>query len=179
MLGNLRHCPECGYDLAGLPQTHRCPECGLSFDATTMAYEGRRGDTYPILALRILLTLWIGSAMLLALVRQEIMTWKWNALVGVLVAWWWYRWLRRRRPFYVLLTETEVIYREGGQEKLRVDLGRVWRAEYLSFSKEIALLGNEAMRIAVIPDLRQQDSAVLAELCAAINERSGFDAAAD
>lgn len=29
----LTHCPECNYDLRGLPADHTCPECGLKYDA--------------------------------------------------------------------------------------------------------------------------------------------------
>ena len=28
----LRRCPECRYELAGLPRTGRCPECGFEYD---------------------------------------------------------------------------------------------------------------------------------------------------
>ena len=28
----LHRCPECNYDLAGLPAAHRCPECGFEYD---------------------------------------------------------------------------------------------------------------------------------------------------
>jgi len=28
----LTHCPQCGYDLAGLPRRHNCPECGFAYD---------------------------------------------------------------------------------------------------------------------------------------------------
>ena len=28
----LKHCPECNYDLIGLPRAHNCPECGFEYD---------------------------------------------------------------------------------------------------------------------------------------------------
>ena len=28
----LKHCPECNYDLRGLPYVHSCPECGVEYD---------------------------------------------------------------------------------------------------------------------------------------------------
>ena len=28
----LKRCPECDYDLIGLPQAHNCPECGIEYD---------------------------------------------------------------------------------------------------------------------------------------------------
>jgi len=30
----LHRCPECEYDLTGLPAAHRCPECGFEYDET-------------------------------------------------------------------------------------------------------------------------------------------------
>ena len=30
----LHRCPECDYDLTGLPASHRCPECGFEYDET-------------------------------------------------------------------------------------------------------------------------------------------------
>jgi hypothetical protein len=30
----LHRCPECEYDLRGLPAAHRCPECGFEYDET-------------------------------------------------------------------------------------------------------------------------------------------------
>jgi len=33
----LRRCPECGYDLSGLPADHRCPECGFDYDRSMFA----------------------------------------------------------------------------------------------------------------------------------------------
>ena len=28
----LKCCPECDYDLGGLPYAHNCPECGIEYD---------------------------------------------------------------------------------------------------------------------------------------------------
>ena len=36
LLGPLRHCPHCRYDLTGLPRNHRCPECGQPYDETML-----------------------------------------------------------------------------------------------------------------------------------------------
>lgn len=36
----LRRCPQCDYDLAGLPRRHRCPECGFEYDPSMFALYG-------------------------------------------------------------------------------------------------------------------------------------------
>ncbi len=36
----LKECPECGYDLTGLPAKHSCPECGFAYDASTFVLNG-------------------------------------------------------------------------------------------------------------------------------------------
>ncbi|MCH8342539.1 MAG: hypothetical protein IH983_00950 [Planctomycetes bacterium] len=56
----LKHCPECGYDLATLPRDHRCPECGFEYDASMFIITGNvrhaRG-TWGELAAYVALTL--------------------------------------------------------------------------------------------------------------------------
>jgi hypothetical protein len=55
---------------------------------------------------------------------------------------------------------------------MRLDLRRVWSAEYSSLSQEVTLLGSEGQRIGAIPDLGGLDYARICELCRAINERA-------
>src|SRR5215468_1246990 len=38
----LTHCPDCGYDLRGLPARHRCPECGFEYDEHTRVWKPSR-----------------------------------------------------------------------------------------------------------------------------------------
>lgn len=52
----IRSCPNCGYDLSGLPAKHRCPECGFLYDphAVVIELHGKRfrgGDIYGLIAL--------------------------------------------------------------------------------------------------------------------------------
>ncbi len=35
----LTECPQCGYSLRGLPETHHCPECGLAYDAASELFK--------------------------------------------------------------------------------------------------------------------------------------------
>src|SRR5262245_9572811 len=35
----LSHCPDCNYDLHGLPPAHRCPECGFEYDEHTCVWK--------------------------------------------------------------------------------------------------------------------------------------------
>jgi hypothetical protein len=44
-------CPECDYDLRGLPCPHRCPECGTPYDERT--YKWRARNRLPLLVLAI------------------------------------------------------------------------------------------------------------------------------
>ena len=39
---DLSQCPECAYDLRGLPPPHRCPECGFEYDEFTRVWKPRR-----------------------------------------------------------------------------------------------------------------------------------------
>ena len=38
----LKHCPDCGYDLHGLPPRHRCPECGFEYDEHTCVWRATK-----------------------------------------------------------------------------------------------------------------------------------------
>lgn len=168
----LSRCPECGYRLKGLPKAHRCPECGFAFDESTKVFEGRRGSSYLAIALYSLLTLWAGfSTVWGGIVRGELFVLVVDgAITGALGLYGW-GWLKRRKRYYVVVSDREVVYREGGCEKLRVQLDDVWRAEYLSLSGEVALLDRDGQRLAVIPDLRVRDRRFPEELCAAINRQ--------
>src|SRR5215510_2311132 len=37
----LTTCPECTYDLRGLPLNHACPECGFAYDEHTAVWRAR------------------------------------------------------------------------------------------------------------------------------------------
>ncbi len=39
---HLQRCPECEYNLAGLPRRHRCPECGYEYDECTFVLDFRK-----------------------------------------------------------------------------------------------------------------------------------------
>ena len=57
----LKRCPECDYDLRGLPYTHSCPECGIEYDENIFDLQvwlaestaSRRFDSLAFLALAV------------------------------------------------------------------------------------------------------------------------------
>src|SRR5262249_47964662 len=53
------HCPDCGYDLHGLPARHRCPECGFEYDEHTRVWR-------PANPTKLYKALFISSACLIA-----------------------------------------------------------------------------------------------------------------
>lgn len=67
----LHRCPECDYDLRGLPAAHRCPECGFEYDETVFAVPGWRDPRARSLSgMRIgdsLLLLYVASGIYVAL----------------------------------------------------------------------------------------------------------------
>lgn len=54
----LRRCPQCAYDLAGLPRRHRCPECGFEYDPSMFAVYGWTGKERLSVAGRLLMGTW-------------------------------------------------------------------------------------------------------------------------
>jgi len=46
----LRSCPQCGYDLSGLPAKHSCPECGFEYDELMVAIQAWALDDEPKIA---------------------------------------------------------------------------------------------------------------------------------
>ncbi len=61
----LKECPQCGYDLGGLPREHACPECGFEYDAETCCLEvGRRKSRMQAWIYIVLLILFLMSLLL-------------------------------------------------------------------------------------------------------------------
>jgi uncharacterized membrane protein len=54
----LHHCPECGYDLRGLPRAGNCPECGFAYDAAMFSLKGEKSNTIPEIFSYIALGIW-------------------------------------------------------------------------------------------------------------------------
>ena len=148
-------------------------------------FEGRRTEARVARAVRIFFTIFIGAALLSSVVRlagglagsrefelSDGLDLGLNGLLGLLIAAWWRRWWRRRQPWYVIVTDTAVIYREAGEQKWRVPLSGIRSAEYNSLSRDIDLWSADGSRAASIPDLRSRDYGMIAALCATINERA-------
>lgn len=171
------HCPECAYDLTGLPEGHACPECGFTLAPGADVFLGRRGDPIVVHVVRVIASLWIASVLINRGARLADSLgdplFLANLLLAALVALSWWLWWRRRRPAYVLLSDEAVVYREAGEELLRIGLDRVRSAEFNSLSKDVDLIGLDGIRIASIPDLRQRTYVEIAELCKAITARAG------
>lgn len=54
-------CPQCAYQLHGLPVLHRCPECGLDVDRRWQVYGGRtipRKSIQPGRVLKVFVLIW-------------------------------------------------------------------------------------------------------------------------
>lgn len=136
-------------------------------------FEGRRARLDGGFVLRVVVTLWVGADLVYTVARCGTLQIVFVSVLAVLVGLWWWDWLRRRRPCYVVLTPTEVIFRDRGGERVRVQLADVWSAEYASLSKEVHLRDRDGQCLEAIPDLAARDYAGIAALCAAINERAG------
>jgi len=69
----LKECPQCGYDLAGLPREHACPECGFEYSAEIFDLCGTHNDIHatrwwlplPLFGIGIVVAIvqaWIGAS---------------------------------------------------------------------------------------------------------------------
>lgn len=166
--------PECGYSLRGLPEGHRCPECGFELGINRRVFLGRPSDRIGMVA-RVLVSLWVGLGFVGAIREPGVAALAVQCLGAVLVGAWWITWFKRRKPYYVILADNELIYHEKGREKLRVKSDQVWSAEYSSLSREIILLDRHGLRVGAIPDLGGRDYKLIVELCAAINSRAAAE----
>lgn len=80
----LQRCPQCDYDLSGLPRQHRCPECGFEYDPNMFALYGWRRDDRFSVAGRLLIGVWwerifalvIFVVLTLGIAYQAYRTWK-------------------------------------------------------------------------------------------------------
>jgi hypothetical protein len=43
----LHHCPDCGYELRGLPSEGKCPECGFAYEESMFSLRGRQSGYVP------------------------------------------------------------------------------------------------------------------------------------
>ncbi len=93
----LKRCPECDYDLRGLPHAHSCPECGIAYDENIFDLQvwlaestaSRRFDSLAFLALVVwvfgslfaIQRAWIRSGFLFVLMVAFVG----SAVAGVLI----------------------------------------------------------------------------------------------
>ena len=114
----LTHCPQCGYDLAGLPVKHACPECGYAYDKGDIVVRGWKKGKTPSL-IRILV---IGALMALAFSFRgrntglggffTILIWAGPVLYGLWLSREVYRYINYRRN----RTEITVLFNAEGFE---------------------------------------------------------------
>ena len=172
-LPRLTRCPECTYELTGLPAEHCCPECGFEFNADTVAFEGRRprGVVLPIVA--GVATLWLGTATVIGVARGHIpdplSTVLWCLIVG---AWW--HWWRRRAPHYVLLTREALEYRHGGRVTESWPWDVVGYAEHSTLGRCLYVYDRDGRRIGEIPYVGQENAARAAAICEWISYRAAW-----
>jgi hypothetical protein len=160
--------------LQGLPAGHRCPECGFQLERDRTVFAGRRSGRFGM-AVRVVVSLWVGLGFIGVAREPDTVGVVIQCAMAALVIAWWLTWFRRRKPYFVILADDELIYREAGAEKLRVKLDRVWTAEYSSLAKEVVLLDRNGQRVAAIPDLGGRDYKLVAGLCSAINRRAAAE----
>jgi hypothetical protein len=61
----LHRCPQCGYDLTGLPREGRCPECGFAYDAMMFSLLGEpRRFTGKAAGFMIVILVFYGAAII-------------------------------------------------------------------------------------------------------------------
>jgi len=114
----LTHCPQCEYDLAGLPVKHACPECGYAYDKGDIVVRGWKKGKTPSL-IRILV---IGALMAWAFTFRgrntglggffTILIWAGPVLYGLWLSREVYRYINYRRN----RTEITVLFNAEGFE---------------------------------------------------------------
>ena len=165
-------CPECGYSLTGLRESHRCPECGFAFSKHMSVYEGRRPSWYaPVLSLS-LASIWIAVGAVCCAVKHDALGTILNFAAAVFVARLWHRWAARRRPHYLLLTDAGMTYHQKGRDRLRASYKEIAYAEYSGLSDEIVLFARDGQRLGALPHLKPHDYALAAEICREITTRA-------
>ena len=110
-------CPECGYDLRGLPPAHRCPECGFQYDEHTLIWRpAKPWKLYSIYALPISYAVFRGITKVLypLLMGRGVPSFEIESVVFVLVvggvAVFWVHSANRRGRF-AAITETGIFVR--------------------------------------------------------------------
>ena len=119
----LERCPDCGYDIAGLPPNHRCPECGFAYDESMLMLavwpenvSRPKGWELPIYIILI------GASGIagLALLAAGRKSWLLLGTAGMLGLALWSWWQRRRKQLRgegiatVLICRAGIGYRSGG-----------------------------------------------------------------
>ncbi len=146
----LSQCPQCRYDISGLPATHRCPECGFTYDESMIVLEG--WHVPGLASLPRFLLLYGTPFVIVLLMLRGILGWSWFVLglitaaaIGVVFGL--HLYVRSRdesnsRALVRYLISTEGVARWGGAT-------HPWR-EY----SHLMLLpdGNRAWRLHLYPD---------------------------
>lgn len=101
----LRRCPQCDYDLEGLPRCHQCPECGFAYDESMFVLYGWPGRRQRPVVWRALITVGVELPMAififyLALSTLRLRQWPESLVVPLLLSVYAFRiatWIRNRR----------------------------------------------------------------------------------
>ena len=112
----LTHCPQCGYDLAGLPVKHACPECGYAYDKGDIVVRGWKKGKTPSL-LRILA--W-GALMVLIIAPWRSTSPALDGFLGILI---------KVAPVFYGLWMIRDIYRYINYRRNRTEITVLFNAE--------------------------------------------------
>ncbi len=126
-------CPECRYDLRGLPATHRCPECDFEYDAATIVWRPSKRKWVIHLLLAVTVTLIFVFVFLDEVTSQspgsiDGYPWRYSIfgiplfVVGFLL-------IRRGNVRYVAVTSEALIVRKVLGKSLNIPLTHVDRLE--------------------------------------------------
>ena len=166
----MTRCPECNYDLRGLPADYACPECGFTYDADTVVFASLGGFRRNGLAWFVLFALQIGVMSIGSAMMQPFLGRTGWYLTAIMVLYD-LRQYPRRSAFAVLRRKT-LLYQSPFGKRIEIKWSEIASVDCSAVWNTLYVYDAGGKRLITIRDVTRGDPEYAFEIMSAIRFRA-------